>query len=173
MRSRGASCQPRSARSSPSTARHDSGGFATHEEATRLAGRRARWGSLAECARLARGSMCAMRTRSAVPCDACVRSSRATRAVRSSRATDARIDYDGLVFRASIVVLLASTIAHASVIDPPEPKYGPKGFPGVAHAQDTFIYVGYHQLPGANSQGAGARMLQGDPALAIADAHTL
>lgn len=84
-----------------------------------------------------------------------------------------RLDYDGRVLRASIVVLLASTIAHASVVDPPEPKYGPKGFPGVAHAQDTFLYVGYHQLPGADSQGAGARMLQGDPALAIEDAHTL
>lgn len=71
------------------------------------------------------------------------------------------------------LALVPFTSAHASVIDPPAPKYGPKGFPGVAHAQDTFLYVGYHQLPGANSQGAGARMLQGDPALAIDDAHTL
>ena len=69
--------------------------------------------------------------------------------------------------------LVLATAAHANVVDPPVPRNGPKGFPGVAHAQDTFIYVGYHQLPGTNSQGAGARMLQGDPALAIADAHSL
>jgi hypothetical protein len=78
-----------------------------------------------------------------------------------------------LVLLSSLVGLLTTTSANASVIDPPAAKYAPKGFPGVAHAQDTFLYVGYHQLPGANSQGAGARMLQGDPALAIADAHSL
>jgi hypothetical protein len=77
-----------------------------------------------------------------------------------------------------MIVLLATlfaqaSIARANIVDPPEPKFGPKGFPGVAHAQDTFIYVGYHQLAGTNSQGAGARMLQGDPGLAIEDAHTL
>jgi hypothetical protein len=83
------------------------------------------------------------------------------------------IVYDDAVRIVVLVTLLASTIAHANVIDPPEPRYGPKGFPGLAHHEDAFLYVGYRQIVGADSQGAGAHMLQGDPAIAIADAHSL
>lgn len=53
--------------------------------------------------------------------------------------------------------------------------HAPKGFPGreVAHHATTFLYAGtVQQSLGANA-GAGAKMLQANPALAAGDAHTL
>ena len=79
----------------------------------------------------------------------------------------------------AIWVLTLAGAARAAPVTPPTPRYGPKGFPAAPsvaaapHAQDTFLYAGYFQTVGANSAGAGAVMLQGDPSLAIADAHTL
>ncbi|HEY4057018.1 MAG TPA: neprosin family prolyl endopeptidase [Kofleriaceae bacterium] len=59
--------------------------------------------------------------------------------------------------------------------------FAPKGFPAVheggalvaPHVQDDFLYAGYYQQVGANTQGAGAMMLQGDPSVAHEDAHSL
>jgi len=52
----------------------------------------------------------------------------------------------------------------------------PKGFPGreAAHHATTFLYAGYIQDSlGPATAGAGAKMLQANPALAAGDAHTL
>lgn len=51
----------------------------------------------------------------------------------------------------------------------------PKGFPGrdAAHHATTFLYAGYIQDALGASSGAGAKMLQANPALAAGDAHTL
>ncbi|HEY4179236.1 MAG TPA: neprosin family prolyl endopeptidase [Kofleriaceae bacterium] len=59
--------------------------------------------------------------------------------------------------------------------------FAPKGFPAVQHGsalvaphvQDDFLYAGYYQQVGVNTQGAGAMMLQGDPSVAHEDAHSL
>ncbi len=53
--------------------------------------------------------------------------------------------------------------------------HAPKGFPDrdVAHHAATFLYAGYFQQSLGANAGAGAKMLQANPALAAADAHTL
>lgn len=52
--------------------------------------------------------------------------------------------------------------------------HAPKGFPGgEAHHAATFLYAGTFQRSLGASAGAGAKMLQANPALAADDAHTL
>ncbi|MBA3463124.1 MAG: neprosin family prolyl endopeptidase [Deltaproteobacteria bacterium] len=75
------------------------------------------------------------------------------------------------------VLVLACSVAQAA---PPAPDgvVAPKGrpvIPGTAlpHAEGLFLYAGYYQDPGTATAGAGAKMKQGDPGLAIGDAHSL
>ena len=65
--------------------------------------------------------------------------------------------------------------ARATPVEAPVGVVAPKGFPGMtpAHHATTFLYAGYFQESGGASAGAGAKMLQANPALAAGDAHTL
>lgn len=75
------------------------------------------------------------------------------------------------------VLLVAALVGAARAEAPPQPtpRYAPKGKPpgGTSPADAFYLYVTYGQPSGTATSGAGATMVQGNPALAAGDAHTL
>ena len=83
-----------------------------------------------------------------------------------------------------LIVAAASGVAYAEAgpigpsIPMPVARYAPKGRPparnGLATFGDTeYLYVGVRQAAGTHTAGAGATILQADPAVGISDFHSL
>src|SRR5215510_2068145 len=78
---------------------------------------------------------------------------------------------------ALVIVVAASGAAYASP-EQPVARYAPKGHPslrsGVSAVDATdYLYVGMRETVGAHSAGAGATILQADPAVGVGDFHSL
>lgn len=79
-----------------------------------------------------------------------------------------------MTLRALAILGALALAAEAAPLPTPVGVVAPKGFPGdVAHHASTYLYVTYAQDVTSANAGAGATMLQGDPGIAAADAHTL
>lgn len=82
-----------------------------------------------------------------------------------------------LAIAAAMVGAVAATTGAAAA--QPVARYAPKGYPGprgaaAPHLADTeYLYVAYDQVPGGHSAGAGATLLQADPAIGSGDFHSL
>jgi hypothetical protein len=77
-----------------------------------------------------------------------------------------------------VLVLTAGGAAHAQAPEQPVARYAPKGMPslqrgGSAVDATSYLYVGLRQTVGTHSAGAGATILQADPAVGVGDFHSL
>ncbi len=79
-----------------------------------------------------------------------------------------------------LAVLAALGGASAASAEPgvPAPRYAPKGSPSRLPRVDPatcteYFYVGFRETVGAHSAGAGATLLQADPAIGVGDFHSL
>src|ERR1043166_7959030 len=73
--------------------------------------------------------------------------------------------------------MLAGT-AHAAPLPAPEARYAPKGMPGMRSVTEQIdalqcLYVAALQAGPSHTAGAGAPVMQADPALGIGDFHSL
>ena len=79
--------------------------------------------------------------------------------------------------RALLLVAVAGSLAHAVPVQHPVGVVAPKGKPpplgSVIAAGSPYLYVAYIQSAGTHTAGAGAALLQSDPALGASDYHTL
>jgi uncharacterized protein (TIGR03382 family) len=83
---------------------------------------------------------------------------------------------------ALVIVAVASGVGYAAP-EPPVARYAPKGRPPVGGIGEgsavssagatNYLYVGLRQTVGGHSAGAGATILQADPAVGVGDFHSL
>jgi uncharacterized protein (TIGR03382 family) len=82
---------------------------------------------------------------------------------------------------AAIVAALAAVSASAAQAAPEQPvaRYAPKGYPGLRRTGVSqvdalqYLYVAVRQAMNPHSAGAGATVLQADPAVGVGDFHSL
>lgn len=88
-----------------------------------------------------------------------------------------------MLCRLALGVAAAAALASAAQASPgellqPVARYAPKGFPGMRRSAaqldaTEYLYVAVRQNPADHTAGAGATLLQADPALGAADFHSL
>lgn len=76
------------------------------------------------------------------------------------------------------IVAAASGVGSAAPFEQPVARYAPKGYPSLSRGVSAagavdYLYVGLRQTVGTHSAGAGATLLQADPAIGVGDLHSL